>query len=66
MNNEKKPFEVAKTFGLGVLFKLTKKTISGIEISSDGEKFISNLTLNELSDAVNSTIKAHNISLKLE
>ncbi|WP_300458000.1 hypothetical protein [Desulfobacula sp.] len=66
MKIEEKPFEVTKTFGLGVLLKLTKKNIQGIEIISDGEKFRSNVTLNKLSDAVNATIKAHNISLKIK
>ena len=66
MNNEEKPFEVTRTFGLGVLLKLTKKNVRGIEISSDGEKFTSNVTMDKLTDAVNATIKAHNINLKIK
>lgn len=64
--NEEKPFEAPKTFGLSVLLKLTKKSIRGIEISSDGEKFTSNVPMNKLTDAVNATIKAHNINLKIK
>ncbi len=66
MSDIEKPFEVSKTFGLGVLLKLTKKNVSGIEISSNGEKFTSNVNLNTLSDAVNATIEAHNIHLKIK
>ena len=66
MNNEKMRFEVTRTFGLGVLLKLTKKNIQGIEISSDGEKFTSNVTMDKLTDAVNATIKSHNINLKIK
>lgn len=66
MNNANKFFEVEKSFGMGVLLKLTKKSNKGIEICSDGEKFTSNVTLNELSSAVDSTLKAHNIRLKIK
>ncbi len=66
MQRQDKPFEIAKTFGLGVLLKLTKKNVQGIKISSNGEKFTSNVTLNKLNDAVNSTIKTHNIKLKIK
>lgn len=65
MKNEEKPFEVTKTFGLGVLLKLTKKNVRGIEISSNGKTFTSNVSLLKLTDAVNATIKAHHISLKI-
>lgn len=61
-----KRLEVKKSFGLGVLLKLTKKNTRGIEISSQGNKFISNVSLRELNDAVTSTIKAHNIRLKIK
>ena len=64
MENNNTSFEISKTFGLGVLLKLTKKNIKGIEISSNGEKFSSNVNLSKLSDAVNATIKKHNITLK--
>ncbi|MBU1194841.1 MAG: hypothetical protein KKE62_14475 [Proteobacteria bacterium] len=66
MENSEKPFEVSKSFGLGVLLKLTKKSSSGIEIFSNGEKFTSNVTLGTLTDAVNATIKTHNIKLKIK
>ena len=45
---ERENFEVEKSFGLGVLFKLTKKSTKGIEISTNGDKFTSNVPLNEL------------------
>lgn len=66
MKNQEKPFEMAKTFGLGVLLKLTKKNIPGIKISSDGNKFISNVTLHQLNDAVNATLKAHHIRIETD
>ena len=66
MNTGKKTFEVKKTFGLGVLLKLTKKNVPGIEISTNGNKFTSNVSLNELSEAVETTLKAHNIRLKIK
>ena len=66
MSEENKPFEVEKTFGLGVLLKLTKKNLKGVEISTSGNKFKSNLTLNELNDAVTRVMEAHNIRLKIK
>lgn len=66
MSYGEKPFEVEKTFGMGVLLKLTKKSIHGVEITSEGDKFTSNMTLTELSDAVDSTLRAHNIQLKIK
>ncbi len=66
MTTKEKPFEASKSFGLGVLLKLTKKNSSGIEIFSNGEKFTSNVTLGKLTDAVNATIKSHNITLKIK
>ena len=66
MNTDNNKFEIKKTFGLGVLLKLTKKNVEGIEITSNGDKFTSNVSLNELSKAVETTIKAHNIHLKIK
>ncbi|MFH2058348.1 MAG: hypothetical protein ABIJ59_05565 [Pseudomonadota bacterium] len=66
MNNTNKFFEVEKSFGMGVLLKLTKNGNKGIKICSDGEKFTSNVTLNELSNAVDATLKTHNIRLKIQ
>ncbi len=63
---ESKPFEVEKSFGMGVLLKLTKKSVSGVEIFSDGEKFTANVSMDELSHAVDSTLKEHNIRLKVK
>jgi len=65
MKNKEIPFEMEKSFGLGVLLKLTQKNVPGIEISSNGNKFTSNVTMNTLNDAVNATIKAHHIRLKV-
>ena len=64
MHTEDKPFEMEKTFGLGVLLKLIKKNYSNIIISDTGNKFISNVDLSEMRDAVESTLRAHNICLK--
>lgn len=66
MNKNNNKFEITKTFGLGVLLKLTKKNIPGIEITTNGNKFTTNVTFNELNDAVNATIKTHNIRLKIK
>ena len=66
MTNQEKPFEITKTFGLAVLLKLTKKSCSGIKISSDGKTFTSNVTLGKMTEAVNATLKSHNIHLKVE
>ena len=63
MGADEKPFEVQKSFGLGVLLKLTQKTTKGINIRTAGDKFKGNVTLNELKDAVENTMKAHNIRL---
>ncbi len=64
MKNMDRNFEVEKTFGLGVLLKLTKKTVQGIKISTDGKKFVSNVSISKLSQAVDTTLKTYNILLK--
>lgn len=61
---ENKNFEIKKTFGLGVLLKLTKKSVQGINISTQGNKFVSNVNIDQLSRAVDTTVKKHNITLK--
>ncbi len=66
MGNSDKNFEIKKTFGLGVLLKLTKKNVQGIEISSQGNKFVSNVSVDRLTQAVEATLKSHNITLKNE
>ncbi len=66
MENSEKNFEIKKTFGLGVLLKLTKKNVQGIEISSQGNKFVSNVSVDRLTQAVEATLKSHNITLKNE
>lgn len=63
---EDKNFEIEKTFGLGVLLKLTKKNINGIQIESHGDKFVSNVNSETLHKAVEDTIKSHRINLKCE
>ena len=66
MNASDKPFEVEKSFGMGVLLKLTKKNVSGVEIFSDGEKYTANMSQGELTSVVDSTLELHNIRLKIE
>lgn len=66
MTNKDKPFEVEKSFGLGVLLKLTKKNLKGVDISTNGNKFTSSLSRNEVNDAVNRVIKAHNLKIKIK
>lgn len=66
MRENEKLFELKKTFGLGVLLKLTKKNATGIEISTIGNKFTSNIPLNELSSVVDSIMEIHNIRLKIK
>lgn len=64
--NRNKPFEVEKTFGLGVLLKLTQKNVSGVDIATRGTKYTSTLSLSEMNDAVERIMKAHNIRLKIK
>jgi hypothetical protein len=66
MSKRDKPFEVEKTFGLGVLLKLTKKNVQGVDISTTGSKFTSSLSLDEVNTAVDRTMKTHNIRLKIK
>lgn len=61
----KQPFDAKKTFGLSVLLKLTRKHISGIEISETNGRYTSNLGLDELNKAVTRTMEAHNINLRI-
>ncbi len=64
MKNIDRNFEVEKAFGLGVLLKLTKKTVEGIKITTDGKKFVSNVSIGKLSQAVDTTLTRYNILLK--
>jgi len=66
MSKGNKPFEVEKSFGLGVLLKLTKKNLKGIDISTTGNKFTSSLTHNEINKAVDRIMQAHNIKIKIK
>lgn len=65
MDTRQKQLDVERTFGLGVLLKLTKKNVDGIEITTDGKRFSSNVSLNELSRAVETVLEVHNITLKV-
>jgi hypothetical protein len=64
--DQDKPFEAEKTFGLGVLLKLTQKTLNHVEITTRGNKIISNLSHSEMNDAVQSIMKTHNIRIKIK
>ncbi len=66
MTENNKSFEAEKTFGLGVLLKLTQKSLKGIDISTTGNKFTSSLSREEMNDAVNRIIQTHNIRLKIK
>lgn len=66
MSKGEKPFEAEKTFGLGVLLKLTKKNLDGIDISTTGNKFTSSLSLDELNKAVDRIMQTHNIKIKIK
>ncbi len=66
MSKEYEPFEAEKSFGLGVLLKLTQKNSKGVEISTVGNKFTSNLSLSELNDAVQRIMQTHSIRLKIK
>ena len=59
------PFEIKKSFGIGVLLKLTKKKVSGIEIKTQGNHYLSNVPLDELARAVDSVLEEHHIGLKV-
>lgn len=63
--NNHTAFEIEKTFGLGVLLKLTKKRVEGIKITTCGNRFVSNVSLNELSTAVDAVLSENNIRLKI-
>jgi hypothetical protein len=65
MTNEEKPFEITKSFGLGVLLKLTKNKCPDIKIISNGKTFASNVTLDKMTEAVNDTLESHHIRLKV-
>ncbi len=64
MTDNNKSFQIKKTFGVGVLMKLTKKNVPGIKIDTVGENFVSNVSPNQLKDAVEITLVSHNIRVK--
>lgn len=63
---ETKTFNIKRSFGMGVLLKLIKKNVKGLNISTDGKRFSSNLSVHELSRVVDRVLKVHNIRLKTE
>lgn len=64
MKRREKPVEIEKTFGIRVLLKLTRTNVEGIKISEKDGRLTSNVSLNELSRAVDATVESHNIRLK--
>ncbi len=65
MSAPENTYNIERSFGMGVLLKLTKTSANGIKITTDGRQFSSNVSLNELSQAVDSVLEAHNIRLKI-
>ncbi len=64
MTDNNKSFQIKKTFGVGVLMKLTKKNVPGIKIDTVGDNFVSNVSPDQLKDAVEKTLVSHNIRVK--
>lgn len=64
MKRNDKPFEMVKSFGLGVLLKLTKTNVGGITIREQNGRFLSNVGRAELQMAVDKTIRDHHIRLR--
>jgi len=60
-----KSFQIKKTFGLGVLMKLTKKNVQGLEIATVGDQFVTNVSRDKLLHAMEHTIELHNIRVKV-
>ena len=58
-------FNAKKTFGLAVLMKLAKKNIDGISVETIGDRFVSNVSLNEIKEVVAHVIDTHKIRLKV-
>ncbi len=50
MTDNNKSFQIKKTFGVGVLMKLTKKTVPGIKIDTVGDNFVSNVSPDQLKE----------------
>ena len=66
MENKSNRFQIKRTFGLGVLLKLTKANVQGLNISTDGVNFIADQNRDQMTQAVEATLEHHNISLKCE
>ncbi|MCG8531263.1 MAG: hypothetical protein MI749_11415 [Desulfovibrionales bacterium] len=66
MEKKNNTFQIKRTFGLGVLLKLTKTNVQGLNISTDGVNFIADRNLDQMTQAVEATLAQHNIALKCE
>ena len=66
MDTTEKALNIERSFGMGVLLKLAKNNARGIKISTDGKRFSSNVSVNELSKAVDRVLETHNIRLKTD
>ncbi|MCG8563976.1 MAG: hypothetical protein MI747_02740 [Desulfobacterales bacterium] len=66
MENKTNHFQIRRTFGLGVLLKLTKTHARDLTISTDGVNFISDKNQGQLTRRVEATLAKHNIVLKCE
>lgn len=66
MSNEDKALDIERSFGVGVLLKLIKKNVKGVEISTDGERFSSNMSVRELSKAADTVLETHHIKIKAD
>lgn len=62
--NSNSYFDVKKTFGISVLLKLTQKSLGGIKISETNGRYHSDIAFKAMNQAVNKTIKTHNIIIK--
>ena len=66
MSKATSSFEIEKTFGIDVLLKLTKINNNDILFSESGGKYTFNISMDELKQAVCTTLVNHNISLMVE
>ena len=66
MSNELNGFKMKKSYGLGVLLKLTKTYVNGIKICEEDGQWASNVGRSELCHAMEMTVRAHNINVKVE
>lgn len=64
MNQIKARIDMNKAFGVKVLLKLAAHTQEGLIISDHENGISSNVGMDKLNDAVDKTIRQHNIALK--